>query len=295
MRWQAQKLRYAYCTSPILNLATTQTPMQHCSIDTSGRFVYSGGHAVFFEKCVGSILLISSEKSQSGIERTGRRVWLVRHGSTDWNEQRRFCGQSDIPLSPTGREQAKWLAACLSAEPVCALYTSDLLRAQQTAAVIAEHRPQRLQPISLAAWREIDFGLWEGLTYAEIATRFPTQLGFFSDPATHAPPHGESLGQLRQRVLAALRQAMSKSTAAGPGAVVIVSHGGPLRILLSCVLGMPLARQWQLALVPGSLSALELLLPIDETADPQGTLTLLNLHGSLTASLPDPTNSEDEG
>ncbi|HEX4714999.1 MAG TPA: histidine phosphatase family protein [Ktedonobacteraceae bacterium] len=204
-----------------------------------------------------------------------RRLWLVRHGLTAWNIQQRFCGQSDIPLSQEGREQARHLAQSLQPATICALYTSDLLRARETAEIIASVRARPLVVQKLVSWRELDFGAWEGLTYAEIAERFPTRLGFFTDAQHDAPPGGESLLQLQQRVLAALARVIDASNALDEGDILIVSHGGPLRVLLSSVLGMPLERQWQLALNPGSLSALDLS-PDQDSEHPQGRLALLN-------------------
>jgi len=210
-----------------------------------------------------------------------------------WNKQQRFCGYSDIPLAPEGRAQARWLAACLAAVPISTLYSSDLLRARETAEIIAEARSQPLQREVQAGWREINFGAWEGLAYAEIAAQFPAHLGFFSDPENCSPPGGESLVQLRQRVLAALAQTLEGARRAEEGDVVIVSHGGPLRVVLSSVLGMPLARQWQFALEPGSLSALDLL-PIQDPAAPLGTLALLNANRDLVSMLSPRSSKGDE-
>jgi broad specificity phosphatase PhoE len=217
-------------------------------------------------------------------KQAGRRLWLVRHGCTVWNQQQRFCGRSDIPLSEEGRLQARWLANCLAAERISALYASDLLRARETAEIIAGASARTIQVQTLAAWRELDFGAWEGLTYGEIAARFPEHLGFFRDPESCSPPGGETLAQLRQRALAALAQVLQASAESSDGDIVIVSHGGPLRVLINCVLGMPLARQWQLGLDPGSLSALELL-PEQDPAAPLGTLALLNMRSSLASML----------
>ena len=201
-----------------------------------------------------------------------RRLWLVRHGLTSWNRRQRFCGHNDISLAPEGYSQARWLAQQLRTERVGAIYASDLRRARETAEVIADARDQPLPIKAVTAWRELDFGEWDGLTYEAIAARFPEQLGFFTNPEQFSPPGGETLAQLKQRVLAGLAQLMTEQS---KGDLVLVSHGGPLRMLLCCVLSMPLARQWQLVLEPGSLSTLDLL-PVGDTSIPLGTLTLLN-------------------
>lgn len=223
---------------------------------------------------------IEARTGQNDARRGIRRVWLVRHGATRWNSEQRFCGHQDIPLSTSGRAQARWLARRLQAEPIAAIYSSDLARACETAQIIACVRHGQELPINLsAAWRELSFGAWEGLTYAQIAQRFAQQLDFFSDPLHHAPPGGESYLHLVERVHAAFTEIvwadLTAEDAAGGGNIVIVSHGGALRALICSILEMPLNRQWQLCLDPGSLSALDLLPPGDATA-PLATLALLN-------------------
>ncbi len=227
-----------------------------------------------------------AEKNTAPTERgdASRRIWLVRHGQTEANVERRFCGQGESALTYEGVEQARRLAACLAIRPLCALYSSDLQRARTTAELIAEAYAPPLTVRTMAAWREIDFGAWEGLTYAEIAGRFPTELGFFNDPVHCSPPGGETLTHLSQRVAAGLAHVLEECAPMSAGEIVIVSHGGPLRLLLCHILGMPLARQWQLALEPGSLSALDLA-PGQDADTPMGTLVLLNrLFSSAPAS-----------
>lgn len=213
--------------------------------------------------------------AEKGEGQNTRRLWLVRHGITSWNMQRRFCGHTDIPLSAQGRVQARWLAQQLQEEAISTIYTSDLTRARETAEIIASQSIEAVQVKLSAAWREINFGAWEGLTYAEIAKQFEDQLGFFTDPEHYSPPNGESLAHLLQRVQDELTTIARNGDLPIEGDVVIVSHGGPLRVLLCSLLGMPLERQWQLRLDPGSLSAIDLL-PIHELPAPRAILALLN-------------------
>jgi alpha-ribazole phosphatase len=221
---------------------------------------------------------------QRGEEQSTRRLWLVRHGLTEWNTQQRFCGYSDIPLSAQGRAQALWLAQRLKEETISAICTSDLVRARETAEIIAHQRTPAVPIRVSAAWREIDFGDWEGLTYVEIVERFKDQLGFFVDPEHYSPPNGESLAHLQQRVEIGLAAIIHSHALSTDGDVVIVGHGGPLRILLCGILGIPLQRQWQLRLDPGSLSAIDLL-PAHEPSVPNAILALLNVQC--------PTRAED--
>ena len=213
--------------------------------------------------------------AQSGKRQNTRRLWLVRHGLTMWNTQQWYCGHRDIPLSAQGRVQALWLAERLQKEMICAIYTSDLVRARETAEIIARQRTPAVQIRVSAVWREIDFGDWEGFTYAQIAEQFKDQLGFFSDPEHCSPPNGESLAHMQQRVMDALSAIVQGDDLPTAGDAVIVSHGGPLRIMLCSLLGMPLQRQWQLRLDPGSLSAIDLL-SVREPTVPRAVLALLN-------------------
>jgi alpha-ribazole phosphatase len=211
------------------------------------------------------------QKSTEPAAQKFRRLWLVRHGATLWNSEQRFCGHSDVPLSSEGLAQARWLARSLQAQHISTIYTSDLLRACQTAKMIAA---QSIQIEASSSWREIAFGAWEGLTYAQISQQFPSHLDFFSHPLSASPPDGETLQALMQRV----QQAFLK-LARSPieeGDIVLVSHGGPLRVLLSIVLAMPLEQQWRLRLAPGSLSAIDFLPIIDDTM-PVATLALFNM------------------
>jgi len=145
----------------------------------------------------------------------------VRHGETDWNLTRRLQGHSDRPLNETGREQARGLVAELADEELEAVYSSDLLRAQETARIAAEARG--LNVTALPELRERHFGSWEGLTDEEIHERFPEEVadGVLGD--------GESRDELDRRILRALSRIADEHPDA---TVLVVSHGGPLRSVL---------------------------------------------------------------
>jgi probable phosphoglycerate mutase len=149
------------------------------------------------------------------------RILLVRHGETDWNRDRRMQGHSDQPLNDTGRGQARALADELAKEPLEAVYSSDLSRAQETARIVAD--AHGLQVTTLPDLRERHFGTWEGLSDAEIQERFPEQI------ASGALGDGETREEMDRRVLEALQQIAREH----PGStVLVVSHGGPLRSVL---------------------------------------------------------------
>ena len=182
------------------------------------------------------------------------RLYLVRHGETDWNAARRYQGQSDVPLNHTGIQQARKIARRLSKEKIDAIYSSDLSRARETAEQIAQ--PHELKVTTDVRWRELSFGDWEGLTYPEIQAKAPDELARWeSDLAQYAPPHGETLTQLAGRVLSAFDELR---TPHADQTVLIVSHGGPLQILLCHALGVTFQRHWQFPILQTALSVLSL-------------------------------------
>jgi broad specificity phosphatase PhoE len=148
---------------------------------------------------------------------------LARHGETDWNFERRVQGHADRPLNDMGRAQAQALADELAGEPLDAVYSSDLVRAHETARIVADRKG--LEVTALRDLREKHFGSWEGLTDREVLARFPdAQRGPWGD--------AETSEDVARRVLAALRRI---ADAHPDGRVLVVSHGGPLRaILLHC-------------------------------------------------------------
>ncbi len=207
-----------------------------------------------------------------------QRLWLVRHGVTEWNIEQRLCGHHDVALSPLGRKQAAVVAHHLKATAISAIFSSDLARARETAAILAQQLALPA-PMTLSTnWREMSFGDWEGLTYGQIVAQQQGRPDFFSDPLHHAPPNGEALPDLMKRVRAGFAQLVAAAGDATreQGDIVLVSHGGALRVLLCLVLGMPLERQWQLRIDHGSLSAIDFL-PGAEEPLLTATLALFNV------------------
>jgi probable phosphoglycerate mutase len=160
---------------------------------------------------------------------------LWRHGQTTWNAERRFQGQSDIPLDATGQAQAQRAARLLAGLRPDMIVSSDLSRAANTAAPLA--RLTGLDVILDKDLRERHGGQWEGLTDTEIRARYP------AEHATWNPPDGEPTLVVADRVAVALRRiaaAVSDDTrTGGAGLAVVVSHGAALRLGASRLLGLP--------------------------------------------------------
>lgn len=161
------------------------------------------------------------------MDKRNTRLHLIRHGETDWNREGRWQGQIDIPLNQQGLEQARRTAAALEGTPIDAIYSSNLLRAMQTAEILAASRglPMRLD----ARLREIHQGEWQGLRVSEIEARHASLYEQrSSNPYAFAPPGGESTAEVQVRVLSFLAETSQKH----PGeAVAVVSHGFVLAVI----------------------------------------------------------------
>lgn len=172
------------------------------------------------------------------------RVLALRHGETDWNVGGRIQGQLDIPLNDMGRWQVRCLAQALGGEDIAAVYSSDLLRALQTAEALSKvcGRPIVLD----RGLRERGFGAFEGMSYDEISAAWPTQAERWRrrDP-TFGAPGGETLNDFYERSVATA----SRLAARHPGqTIALVAHGGVMDCLYRAATHVALdaPRSWQL-------------------------------------------------
>lgn len=157
------------------------------------------------------------------------RVYLIRHGETDWNTSVRWQGLLPVDLNDTGREQARKLAGVLRAEVIEAIYTSDLSRAEETARIVGEVLD--ILPSLDVRLRELDIGVFQGLTVDEIKQYHPHNYAAFMDePITCVLPEGESRHMLQTRVMAAWHDFVGRSDVER---IAIVTPGGAVKMLLS--------------------------------------------------------------
>lgn len=157
-------------------------------------------------------------------------LWLVRHGQTDWNLTGRWQGQaSDAPgLNETGRAQALAICEQMNGNNFSAVYSSDLLRARQTAELIAE--PQGLTVTLEPRLQEINLGAWEGMLSEEIEAKYPQELAERArNPFETPAPNGESPREVAERVLSAIDEITNKHPRES---VLIVAHGVSLAVII---------------------------------------------------------------
>ncbi len=201
------------------------------------------------------------------------RLYLVRHGETMANREYRYIGTRDDPLSTLGEVQAKQLADALSELPIMAVYSSPLQRTYCTALPIAARHNLEVQKVD--DLRECDFGQWEGLSRAEVLDRSPADRRRYlvwEHDTSIAPPGGESFEALQQRVV----EVVEELAQAHPDqAIVLVSHVGPIKVLLGSALGAPLTSAFRIFLDPATISV------IDWRDASYATIRLVNSHAHL--------------
>ena len=166
------------------------------------------------------------------------RIYLMRHGQTDWNIDHRMQGRSDIPLNATGLKQAKAAAHGMDALPIDRILTSPLRRARQTAQAVAAGRgvPVLVEETIV----EMAFGDLEG----QLLRDFPDCACIFSDPAHYTPLNGgETYAQLEARCQKLLDEILPPLEERYHD-VVLVSHGAFIRGVVCRVLGLPVSEFW---------------------------------------------------
>jgi len=184
---------------------------------------------------------------------TPTRLYLLRHGQVAHGHTHRYHGNNDIELSPQGVQQLEEAAAQLKEVELAGVYASDLTRASQGAAIIC--RGRALEPQIIPEFREIHFGVWEGLSFPEIMEKYPDHLqARFQDLPNFRIPGGESLMDLRARALPAVQGLVEQHH---EQAFLLVAHAGINRVILSEALGLPLTNLFRLDQNYGCLNIID--------------------------------------
>ncbi|MDA0667520.1 MAG: histidine phosphatase family protein [Planctomycetota bacterium] len=183
------------------------------------------------------------------------RLFLIRHGAVSPARHGSFYGGTEVDLSPQGRIEAKNAAVQLQAIPLQALYASPLSRAQFGAEQVRAGRMD-MEIRSLEGLKEIARGRWIGKTPNEVDAQYPADRESHRlDPWNWRAHEGESLGDLRTRVLACLTDIVQEHS--GDGAVALVSHMFPIRAVLADAMHLDLPAWDDLVIPTGSVSCVE--------------------------------------
>ena len=171
-----------------------------------------------------------------------KTIYLIRHGEIEGGKPRRFIGRTDLPLTPHGREQISALGALLGPRKIERIICSPLSRCQESGEILAASLHGVIETEQMFA--EIDLGDWEGLSVAEVESRFPGEYeARGANLPGYRPSRGESFIDLLNRVFPALLH-LIETASTSPTAVLV--HAGVIRVLLAHILGIPLCNMFQL-------------------------------------------------
>ncbi|MCR4440886.1 MAG: histidine phosphatase family protein [Peptococcaceae bacterium] len=169
------------------------------------------------------------------------RIILIRHGLTLWNYELRYQGHTDTRLNSEGVRQARALRERIRNEKLVAVFSSDLRRAVETAQIIASSH--RLEVKTSPLLREINFGVWEGLTYQDIERDYPEQLRIWKEaPHLLKVERAETFVELKERALKGLQEILAVYPS---GNIAVVTHGGTIAAMLCGLLNEPLSNMWK--------------------------------------------------
>ncbi len=180
------------------------------------------------------------------------RIYLVRHGETEWNREAVFRGRIDLPLNGKGRAQAEKTGAAFHSVPIGRVVSSPLARARETAEPIG--RVTGCPVMAAEEFTDMSFGVWEGLTVDEARSLLPEAYETWEKaPQKLRLQGGETLREVRGRIRKGLKSAM----AATEGDLVIVSHRVVCKVLTLALLGAPDNLFWTMRCDPCSITLVE--------------------------------------
>lgn len=181
-------------------------------------------------------------------------VWLVRHGQTRYNLERRYQSRSDSPLTDYGLRQTATLAERLRPLPFSVALISPTARTRAAAEAILAGREGVTAQID-PAWGETNHGRWEGLTYREVLARYPAEArARWAQGVNGRAEGGESLAEVYARVSAAWQDLLRRHAG---GRVLVVTHATPIQLVIGASFGLPPANHWQWRVDLGSVTCLD--------------------------------------
>ncbi len=168
------------------------------------------------------------------------QIHLIRHGQTEWNASLRVQGHSESALTDSGRKQAMDLGNKLCHIRYDVAYSSSSTRAYETAELILNGSLKDIH--ELDSLKEINLGIWEGMRYSDVETKYPDQFKcFFKDPSKFKVNGGETFHQLQSRAVRSLETIVEKNRGKK---IILVSHGMFIRSLLAFIENRSLKDLW---------------------------------------------------
>jgi alpha-ribazole phosphatase len=194
------------------------------------------------------------------------RIHLIRHGQVVGHDQKRYNGQIDVALTDLGVEQYHRLKERLANTPISACYTSDLTRCVTGAHIICKQFG--IEPVRRSELRELNIGIWEGLTWQEIQSNWPEEWqARLADLVHFRVAQGENLLEVEARVMPVIAEIVERHKGQE---LLVVGHGGVNRVVLLNAIGAPLAGMFNIEQTYGCYNI------IDYYADDRATVKLLN-------------------
>lgn len=182
-----------------------------------------------------------------------RKIYLIRHGESQWNVLRKIQGQKDIPLTDKGRKQAELAGEKLSEENIDIIYSSDLKRASETAEIIGQNIG--IEPIYNMSLREINFGIWEGLSNDSMNSKYRDEVCLWRrEPEKLNIQEAENLYDVQRRAMNFLNFILENEKDEN---ILVVSHGVTLKTIILDLLNMDLIYFKNLTIDNTGLSIIE--------------------------------------
>lgn len=180
------------------------------------------------------------------------KIYIVRHGETQWNKEELFRGRKDIYLNETGKKQAESIGLYFSYRPINQIVSSPLARAYQTAESISKNTGVAIE--TMEEFIDINFGIWEGLSLQRVEESFPADFTIWkTSPEKLRIKNAETLAMARDRISAGLANIISGQE----GTIVLVTHRVICKILVLHALEIENRHFWDMKYDPGSITLLE--------------------------------------
>jgi alpha-ribazole phosphatase/probable phosphoglycerate mutase len=187
-----------------------------------------------------------------------KKIVLIRHGETDWNNMKKYQGASDIPLNSAGRAQARRTSVRLEGWPLDRIVSSPKERALETSEIIRDRISPGAELHIHSGLSEISYGKWEGMTVSAIKAEYGDLYSAWKeDPTSYTPPGGESFDDALNRVSSAMEDILR------PGRddedIAVICHGGTIRLLLVSLLDISPSLVWRMKIQNCSLNGVQVL------------------------------------